>query len=626
MSINGGFATPKFGDYYLMRPGKYNLQAARQCFQPLNRPFVVGAEKNQQLKFSLAKQPGQVSFQAHQVDKSTVKLEKARVFIDGKQVGQTPVAALEVKPGRRVIEIRTENYLNYQTEIEVEGCEIVQQFDFALIPGWSDITIDSIPRGATVLVNGKSAGSTPLKLELPAGDHELELKAGRFKPWRTRLVVEANHPQVLEPVRLQPADGTLTVRTNPSGANVMLSNTFAGQTPIKLTLSANTTHSIHLSKAGYEKADRKVILNSAESKTLTVRLKPKLGVIHLTVEPADAVIVIDGKPMGKVPRQLRMVAVEHRLEISKKGYEPYRTRITPRPGFAQEIKVALTRLETVKKTAISIISAKNGYELTLIRPRSFTMGSSRREQGRRSNETLRIVKLQRPFYMGVREVTNREFRQFLASHTSGSFKGQNLNRDPYSVVQVTWQQAAQFCNWLSIKESLAPAYISKGGRLIAADPVGTGYRLPTEAEWEYCARFTKNGAALKYPWGNKYPPTGKAGNFADISAKDLLTSYLQIYNDGYPVTAPPAKFKANGSGLYDMGGNVAEWCHDYYSIYPYNAKKVYTDPMGPKEGKHHVVRDSSWKQAGISELRLSYRDYSSTMRPDLGFRICRYLE
>jgi formylglycine-generating enzyme required for sulfatase activity len=106
----------------------------------------------------------------------------------------------------------------------------------------------------------------------------------------------------------------------------------------------------------------------------------------------------------------------------------------------------------------------------------------------------------------------------------------------------------------------------------------------------------------------------------------LLDSYLEDYNDGYAVTAPPGKFKAGALGLYDLGGNVAEWCHDYYSIYPYESNKIYQDPAGPDQGRHHVVRGSSWKQAGIDALRLTYRDYSNTKRDDLGFRVCRYLD
>ena len=626
ISIEGGIAAPKIGASYMMRPGEYTLEAARQCYELLNQRFVVGDEKRQELKFSMTKIPGRLSFQAHRSDKPAVILAGARVFIDGKEVEGTPAAEVEVSSGRHAVEIRAEKYQDLLKEIEVEGCGIHQKFDYALIPAWSDITIDSIPGKATVWVDGKPAGSTPLTLELLAGAHEIELKAERFKPWRTRLAVAANRPQVLDPVHLQPADGILTVQTNPSGANIMLSNTFAGQTPTKLTLSANTTHLIQLSKAGYETENREVRVNSAVSETLSVNLKPKLGIINLVVAPADAEIVVDGKPGGRVPRQLRLIAVEHQLEITKKGYQPYRTRIIPRPGFPQEIAVTLIKQAAAAGATTGIITAKNGYELRLIRPRSFTMGSSRREQGRRSNETLRSVNLQRPFYIGLREVTNKEFRQFYAEHNSGVFKGHSLNLDTLPVVEVTWEQAALFCNWLSVKESLPPVYVKKGGRLTADNPVGIGYRLPTEAEWEYCARFNKGEPALKYPWGNNFPPSGKAGNFADISAKGLLTFYLQTYDDGYAVTAPPQKFEASELGLYDMGGNAAEWTHDFYSIYPYSADKIYIDPLGPEDGKHHVVRGAGWNQAGISELRLSYRDYSSTKRPDLGFRVCRYLK
>ncbi len=508
--------------------------------------------------------------------------------------------------------IRADNYQDLETEFEVNGCGARQTLDFALVPGWSDIAIDSVPRGARVMVNGKSAGSTPLTIELPAGEHELVLTAERFKPWRDLVVVKANQPRKLETVQLQAADGSLTVRTNPAGANVMIGNSFAGRTPLELKLTAETQHLIHIYKAGYEKANRQVKLISEESKTLTIALKPKLGVINFVVEPHGAEIFVDGKSRGPVPRQMRLVAVEHQIEIKKMGYQSYRTGITPRPGFPQEIRITLTNPSSAKKSPAKIIKAKNGYELKLVRPSGFTMGSSRREQGRRSNETLRKVNLQRPFYIGIREVTNKEFKQFSAGHNSGKFKTYRLNRPELPVVGVTWEQAALFCNWLSAREALPPVYILKGGKLAAADPVGTGYRLPTEAEWEFCTRFNKNKVNLKYPWGNKFPPGPKSGNFADESARDLLSSYLVAYNDGYPVMAPPAKFKTNPLGLYDLGGNAAEWCHDYYSIYPYDSQKVYKDPMGPEEGKHHIIRGSSWRQSSISVLRSSYRDYSDS--------------
>ena len=344
------------------------------------------------------------------------------------------------------------------------------------------------------------------------------------------------------------------------------------------------------------------------------------------VEPSDANLFVNGKQWGPVPPKLQLHAVAHRLEFKKSGYRPQTVQITPRPGFPQELKIALKKEGGSLSAPTAMITAKNGYELKLIRPGSYSMGASRREQGRRSNETLRKIKLLRPFYMGTKEVTNKEFKAFLAGHNSGTFKQKSLNRDDQPVVQITWEQAALFCNWLSARDSLPPAYETKDEQIVVIKPMTIGYRLPTEAEWEYCARYAGKQTARKYPWGNTFPPKDLSGNFADASAKGLLNTYLKAYNDGYPVSAAPAKFRANDLGLYDLGGNVAEWCHDYYSIYPYKANKVYIDPTGPDSGKHRVIKGSGWKDAAISALRLAYRDYNDSKRNDLGFRICRYAE
>jgi len=626
ISISGSLIAPRFGGHFLLRPGKYNLHAVKECYYPLEQPFEVGAEKSQDVRFQMEKLPGRLSLQAHQSGKPAVLLDGARVMIDGQELGFTPVSNLEVKAGRRILEIQANNYQDIKTEVQIAGCSEEQSFDFALVPGWSDVFISSIPEGAAVSVDGKPAGNTPLKIELPEGNYQLEINADGFKTWQTRLTVGLNQPQKIADIRLQPADGTLALQTKPPGANVTIGQKFVGKTPLKVQLSANTQHEIRISKAGYEKVSRRIQVSTGKLKTLAVDLKPVWGVIRFKVEPPDAQLIVDGKNQGAVPPELKLVAVSHQIEISKQGYKPHRTLITPRPGYPQEIKITLTRLESKPTEPTGVIRAKNGYPLKLIRPQAFTMGASRREQGRRSNETLRKIILQRPFYMGVREVTNKEFKKFLANHKSGAFKGQRLSQDDHPVVQVTWQQAALFCNWLSAEASLPPVYVKKGSGLVVADPIGTGYRLPTEAEWEYCARFIKPQGSLKYPWGNQFPPASPSGNYADISAKTLLPAYIENYNDGFPGTAPPAKFKANGLGLYDLGGNAAEWCHDFYTIYTYNTNKADIDPAGPRQGKHHVVKGSSWKYAKMSKLRLAYRDYSDDKRPDVGFRISRYLE
>jgi formylglycine-generating enzyme required for sulfatase activity len=254
------------------------------------------------------------------------------------------------------------------------------------------------------------------------------------------------------------------------------------------------------------------------------------------------------------------------------------------------------------------------------------MGASRREPGRRANETIRNVRFTRPFYLSVSEVTNAEFRKFDGNHDSGEIQGNSLNGDKQPVVNVTWEQAALYCNWLSEQASLPPFYRVTDNKVTGFDPQSNGYRLPTEAEWEWAARDQGNGELLRFPWGEAMPPKSKSGNFADISSAPILGNLIKDYNDGHIVSAPVASFTANSKGLYDLGGNVAEWINDFYDIAVPSEMDVATDPAGPDTGEHHLIRGSSWAHGTIVELRLSFRDYGSEKRNDTGFRIARYLE
>jgi formylglycine-generating enzyme required for sulfatase activity len=137
---------------------------------------------------------------------------------------------------------------------------------------------------------------------------------------------------------------------------------------------------------------------------------------------------------------------------------------------------------------------------------------------------------------------------------------------------------------------------------------------------------SEDGTLLRYPWGEGFPPATKAGNFADSAAVALLARVLSNYTDGSVVTTRPGSFAPGPRGLFDLGGNAAEWCHDYYSVYSYDPQQTVLDPVGPSEGAHHVIRGSSWKDATITALRLSFRDYGDEARDDVGFRLARYAD
>jgi formylglycine-generating enzyme required for sulfatase activity len=605
------------GSWHLVMPGDYELRVEKQGYVAAVQPVAVTRESNQRFVVPLAKLPGRLT-----VDTGGVA---ATVTVDGREVGEVP-GTLDLPAGPHLLAIAAPRHETLEQRVEIEGLGREQQLQVKLVPGYAPVTFESRPAGARVLVDGKSVGMTPATLDVDAGRRAVALAHPEFRTWEQTITVQSGQPQTVGPVELGLPEAKLAVRTQPAGADVSVAGAYRGRTPVTLALAPNVDHEVVVTRAGYAAATRTIRLEPKAEQTLAITLDAQLGDVEIRGEPRDAELFVDGRSRGPANQTLQLPAVAHAIEVRKLGLETFKTTVTPRPGLPQSVSFELkTAAQQKAARTPSTIRTAAGQTLKLLPPGQFTSGSPRREPGRRSNEVQRRIELQRPSYLALRAVTNAEYRQFKAEHLVGAFRQETLDLDNYPVANVTWQDAAAYANWLSQRDGLPPAYVNQGGRLVLANPVTTGYRLPTEAEWEYAARWNGGANDRKYPWGSNLPIPAKAGNFADAQAVYLQGSVLEGYDDGFRVVAPAGSFPPNPLGFYDLGGNVLEWTTDFYTVYP-ASEQVVVDPTGPADGQAYAIRGSSWLTASVAELRLAWRDFGTSGRPNLGFRLARYAE
>jgi formylglycine-generating enzyme required for sulfatase activity len=601
----------------LLLPGSYTLRVEKAGYEARRLPVQVTGAAGQRFEVALAKLPGRLA-----IDTGGIA---ATARLDGGAAAPVP-GTLSVAAGSHVLHLEAARHLPLDVKVDVEGLGHAQSLMVALPPAYAAVRFESSPVGATVTVDGVVLGTTPLGADLDAGRRQVTLAHEGFRDWQSPLMVRAGEPQTVGPVELGLPDGRLRIETEPAGADVSVAGSYRGRTPLGLDLAPGAQHELVVTRAGYAPVTRSVRVEPRTTQRLALALTALLGDVEVRGEPRDAELLIDGRPAGAANQRLRLPAVAHALEVRKAGLEPLRVTVTPEPGLPKTVEYALKTAAELKAARYPpTLRTSLGQVLKLLPPGSITLGSPRREPGRRANETQRSVELRRPAYLALRAVTNLEFREWKRDHLTGAFRQETLDLDTMPVANVSWQEAAEYCNWLSAKEGLPEAYVQVKGKLALADPPTTGYRLPTEAEWEYAARW--NGAAndRKYPWGDRLPIPPHAGNFADERAIYLQGQILKGYDDGFRVAAPVGSFPANPLGYYDLGGNVLEWTGDYYGVAADNPAPL-IDPAGPADGESHVIRGSSWLTASVAELRLAWRDYGSSGRQHLGFRIARYAE
>ncbi len=579
--------------------------------------------------------------------------------IDGTFLGKVlPVTLVEL-PGRLVIDIAGDNTDLSRTAWRIAGRDVAldekfaEKLDVELDAGAYTVTIDnpffqlqevavaikrgeetrieialqpvagrlhlaSLPVGATVFLNEKEVGKTPLQVDRNGGRYDLRVTAANYIDTEEQVAITRADPQVHRNYQLELQKARLHLELLPKDGTLLVNGVaHKGNGKEDLVLDATKEYRLTYRKAGYYPATETVVLAVGEEKGVSFHLKEELGQVEFAASP-PASVWIDGKNLGVSPLTLELPAVAQAVTFTKAGYRSVVKTVQPQGGKLHKVSVTLqSEYQARLQEAPREYTSHAGIKLKLfVVEDDFTMGAPRSEKGMRANEFLRKIRLTRPFYAGLYEITTGQFAQFKPGRSAGPAES--------PVTSVSWQEAAAFCNWLSEKEKLDPFYKITGGRVKGFDAHTDGYRLLSEAEWEWLARKAGKKQQTLFTWGDATVIPPRATNAADESAQGQVRFYVPNYRDGFSGVAPVGSFTREPSGLYDMAGNVSEWVHDVYSLLP-PPQTTALNPLGAQTGDAYVVKGANWRSGTITSLRPAFREGLTAGRDDVGFRIGRYL-
>lgn len=501
----------------------------------------------------------------------------------------------------------------------------------AALPG--QLRIISVPSGAEVKIDGRVAGTTPANVRDLSAEQALRVE-----------IFQRGYRRVEQTVTLQPQEvrtlnaGTLAaeagavelrmanaesrmenVRVAVDGREVAIGGaaglSAAGQRLLVdgLEVGARTFEIEH---PDYEPWQQAVTVRDRQTTPVEVALAPKPAMLTLTVRGPDEyeLLVNDRQVAVRDSRVSLPAGRELTLALRARGFKEARRALTPRPNGAETWSVALEKLAGPESGQPWTVP-ELGLEMVFILPGTFTMGSPASEAGRFDDEGPQTrVTLTRGFWLGKYEVTQGQWQALMGSNPS-HFKNAGANAP---VEQVSWNDAMTFCRKLTERERAA-------GRLSA----DLAYTLPTEAQWEYACRAGTSIALYSGPLTirgrNNGPELDPIAWYGGNSGVEYAGGYdssgwpEKQYEHSRAGTHPVGQKRPNFWGVYDMLGNVWEWCADWKGDYPGG---TISDPSGPSSGSGRVGRGGGWRDyARYCRSALRGRDEPGNRSYNLGFRL-----
>ncbi len=546
---------------------------------------------------------------------SPVSDNRTRWSINEEFIAQGDELERELEPGDYLIGISHPYYEMKELQLSLgRGERLDKKVELELVKG--EVKINTRPQAASLSIDDVEKGSTPVSLPLQGGEYTLRVHKQAYEPVVETLEITRDAALIERDYRLEPEKGTVKVSLNPAGGKLLI-NRLEVKPASSYRLAVNQTHSMSYSKPGYFSQSRSFRVSTEKPAEIGFKLEKEIGQVEIDATPA-AEVSVNGEAVGSTPLTLELDALPQEIVFTKPGYRTVVKKVLPNSKSVKSVKANLIPERLARlQAAPSSYRHKAGGEMKLYRPaETFTMGAERSEPGQRVNEFVYQVSLKRPFYAGVKEVSYAVYQQFDKGVTGNA---------SLPVTSISWSDAARFCNWLSDQESLQAVYRLRGNSVSAANADADGYRLLSEAEWEWLARKAGRKQRTRFVWGDDEIIPPNSANIADASASAQVKNTLSNYNDGHAGVAAVGSFNQELSGLHDQGGNVSEWVHDNYSLQPPNTGHVHDDVLDEDLIDSHVIKGASWRSGSLTETRASYRQGAAQARDDVGFRIGRYV-
>lgn len=534
-----------FGTYnYRVQAQDYHVEAGRVTVNDPNNKTVVTVTLRP--AFGWVEVPG------------AGDLSGAYVYIDNQLVGQAPVKSGQLASGSHNVKVVKPLYKTFEQTVTVSDNETLRLTP-PLSADFSTVTLTT-DAAAEIWVNGERKGSGNWTGPLQSGEYLFETRRENHRAASTtRTITAAQRQQTISLPAPVPIYGSLNIATTPDLSDVLLDGTPVGQTPLFLPQVLIGNHTVTVRKAN--RGDYKTTVSIAEGQTAVVEGElSSLTAVTLDCNAQGAQIWVDGTALGAISAVRQLAYGPHQVVLRAEGYNDFTGNITVTDAdhafkFTMTEKEGAKRTFTVKGVKFTMVSVAGG---------TFQMGATAEQQNPNSDEKpVHRVTLS-SYYIGQTEVTQALWEAVMGTNPS-NFKGADL-----PVEKVSWDDCQTFIKKLNAL-------------------TGQTFRLPTEAEWEYAARGGAKSKGYQYSGSNNL---GEVAWYTD--------------NSGGKTHAVGTK-RANELGLYDMSGNVWEWCQDWYGSYSSSAQ---TNPQGASSGSNRVDRGGSWDNNAWN-CRVAIRCWSS---------------